>query len=243
MSMSTRTLLLGLMLYALCAPGCSGPKESPLRVLGRWHTVQEGDSAQSIAAKWGIRPDTLAELNDIPLDAPITKRDEIFIPLNAGLPPGNGQPRVNRTPPSGVSASDATATQQCGTDDRPCYEWPAEGTLATLYNTGNGHHDGIDIAGKEGSDILAAEAGVVLYSGDAIKGYGNLILIKHTDGLITVYAHNQTNLVAEGSTVVRGQKIARMGKSGAAASVHLHFEVRKGETPLNPELYLPKRKD
>jgi len=102
-------------------------------------------------------------------------------------------------------------------------------------------HDGIDIGAKLGSPVIAAADGTVVYSDHRLAGYGNLIIIRHRKNLFTAYAHNQKNLVHRGDKVRAGQKIARIGKTGHSTGPHLHFEVRRGTTPVDPLLYLPKR--
>jgi murein DD-endopeptidase MepM/ murein hydrolase activator NlpD len=107
----------------------------------------------------------------------------------------------------------------------------------------NGHHDGIDITAKRGTPVKAVLDGTVLYCGSEIKGYGNMIIIRHKNDILTVYAHNDKNLVKEGSRVTRGQVVARVGNSGNSKELQLHFEVRENEMPMNPLLYLQKKEN
>jgi lipoprotein NlpD len=100
-------------------------------------------------------------------------------------------------------------------------------------------HDGIDIDAASGTPIRAADSGKVIYSGDEIKGYGNIVIIKHGPTLTTVYAHNAANLVREGNAVKKGQVIARVGRTGRATGSHLHFEIRNHNKPVDPLLVLP----
>jgi murein DD-endopeptidase MepM/ murein hydrolase activator NlpD len=104
---------------------------------------------------------------------------------------------------------------------------------------GGKHHDGIDLAAPVGTPVRAAADGLVIYSGDAIKGYGNLVILRHDGGIVTIYAHNSKNRVAEGAAVKRGETIAEVGQTGAATAPHVHFEVRVDERPRDPLLYLP----
>ncbi|NJL07483.1 MAG: M23 family metallopeptidase [Methylacidiphilales bacterium] len=99
---------------------------------------------------------------------------------------------------------------------------------------GGEKNDGINIAVPEGATIKAAEDGVVAYAGSELKGYGNLVLIRHADGWVTAYAHNSEIMVKRGDTVRRGQNISRAGQSGSVTSPQLHFEVRRGSTPVDP---------
>ncbi len=106
---------------------------------------------------------------------------------------------------------------------------PTKGTISGTYSA---TRKGIDISGNVGQAVYAANNGKVVYSGNGLKGYGNLIIIKHPEGYLTAYAHNKMNLVNEGDSVKRGQKIAEMGQSNGGGS--LHFEVRKNGKPINP---------
>ncbi|BBB60475.1 peptidase [Undibacterium sp. KW1] len=116
--------------------------------------------------------------------------------------------------------------------------WPADGkVLATFDDVKN---KGFDIAGKMGQDVLSAGAGKVLYAGSGIRGYGNLVIIKHTSTLLSAYAHNKSILVKEGQSISKGQKIAEMGNSDSD-TVKLHFEIRVQGKPVDPARYLPAR--
>lgn len=117
--------------------------------------------------------------------------------------------------------------------------WPAKGNIVDTFSQSESGNKGIDIAGAKGSDIFAAAAGKVVYSGNALRGYGNLVIIKHTDTFLSAYAYNDTILVKEREWVYAGQKIATMGSSGTN-SVKLHFEVRYRGKSLDPMRYLPK---
>jgi len=100
-------------------------------------------------------------------------------------------------------------------------------------------NDGINLAVPEGTAVRAAEEGVVAYAGNELKDYGNLVLVRHANGLVTAYAHASEILVKRGDTVRRGQVIARSGQTGKVTSPQLHFEIRKGSTPVDPTKYLP----
>ena len=119
--------------------------------------------------------------------------------------------------------------------------WPVHGRILATYGAGaNGtHNDGINIAAPAGTPVLAADAGVVAYAGNELRGYGNLLLVKHSDGWMTAYAHNSALLVKRGDRVKRGQEIARVGASGAVGAPQLHFEIRQGTRALDPDAYLP----
>jgi len=120
--------------------------------------------------------------------------------------------------------------------------WPVQGHVIASYGAGEGgaHNDGINIAAPQGTPVVAADAGIVAYAGNELRGYGNLVLIKHADGWMTAYAHNSALLVKRGEKVGRGQAIARVGATGAVGEPQLHFEIRHGTKALDPEEYLPQ---
>jgi lipoprotein NlpD len=122
---------------------------------------------------------------------------------------------------------------------KPLFDWPVRGKVTRAYDARNGSK-GIDIAGKKGDPVYAAGSGKVVYAGSGLRGYGNLIIVKHDEVFLTAYAHNDKILVREGESVSKGQKIAEMGSSDTD-QVKLHFEVRQNGQPVNPLLYLPAR--
>jgi murein DD-endopeptidase MepM/ murein hydrolase activator NlpD len=118
----------------------------------------------------------------------------------------------------------------------PEFRWPARGRVIQAFKPGS--NDGINIAVPEGTPVKAAEAGVVAYAGSELKGYGNLVLIRHPNGFVSAYANNGELDVKRGESVTRGQVIAKSGQTGNVVSPQLHFELRKGQTPVNPMRYL-----
>jgi murein DD-endopeptidase MepM/ murein hydrolase activator NlpD len=140
---------------------------------------------------------------------------------------------VEDTPETPVKAAEATGAL-------PTFRWPVRGKVITSYGakTNGKSNDGINLAVPEGTPVKAAEDGVVAYSGNELKGYGNLVLIRHTNGYVTAYAHASELLVKRGDTIKRGQIIAKSGQSGEVASPQLHFEIRKGSSPVDPLQFL-----
>jgi lipoprotein NlpD len=238
-----RPFVISAALLFFCA--CAHEAVPPLRLLGDWYEVRDGDTVDSVAQKHGVDPALLAELNELPA-GPILNRSEIFIPGRTGAPPGTGSTSADTaTEATGQPLSDrpAAIVGSCNPAADICLVWPADGPVIRGFGSDSrSHHDGIDIGAKEGSEVRAAAAGTVIYSGDAIKGYGNLILIRHADGVISVYAHNAANAAGEGSAVKAGDVIATVGKTGAADAPHLHFEVRRDEQPTDP-IPLLRRKE
>jgi murein DD-endopeptidase MepM/ murein hydrolase activator NlpD len=122
----------------------------------------------------------------------------------------------------------------------PTFRWPVRGKVITTYGakTNGKSNDGINVAVPEGTPVKAAEDGVVAYSGNELKGYGNLVLVRHSNGYVTAYAHASELLVKRGDTIKRGQIIAKSGQSGEVGSPQLHFEIRKGSSPVDPLQFL-----
>ncbi len=146
----------------------------------------------------------------------------------ASLPPAAAAPAPATTAPA------ATVADAGG----PEFRWPARGRIIQGFKGGAGGNDGINIAVPEGTAVKAAEGGVVAYAGSELKGYGNLVLIRHPNGYVTAYANNGEIDVKRGETVKRGQMIAKSGQSGNVSSPQLHFELRKGSQPVDPTSYL-----
>lgn len=162
-----------------------------------------------------------------------------MLPGNKNLvnttPVTNNSSQQNITPPQQPAAGNIAASAPA-----LVWRWPTTGKIIENFSTGNGDNKGIDIAGKQGQPILAAASGRVVYAGNALRGYGNLIIIKHNDDYLSAYAHNNTMLVREQQDIKAGQQIATMGNTGTS-STRLHFEVRYKGKPVNPLRYLPQR--
>jgi murein DD-endopeptidase MepM/ murein hydrolase activator NlpD len=137
-------------------------------------------------------------------------------------------------------AEAAPAKPSEATGALPTFRWPVRGKVITSYGakTNGKSNDGINLAVPEGTPVKAAEDGVVAYSGNELKGYGNLVLVRHSNGYVTAYAHASELLVKRGDTIKRGQIIAKSGQSGEVGSPQLHFEIRKGSSPVDPLQFL-----
>ena len=189
------------------------------------YRVKSGDTLWGIAQAHGVSLDELKRANSIRQPKALSIGQVIVVPgairLGASSSPANlGSQRVNKKSKYALS-------------------WPLKGVITTRFGKKHGRaHDGIDIAAARGEPVSSAAAGKVLYS-DRHGGYGNLVVIQHDGGLVTVYAHNLKNLVKKGQSVRLGQKIALVGDSGKASGPHLHFEVRRGADPQNPMRFLP----
>lgn len=144
------------------------------------------------------------------------------------------------TPPATTTtpAAPAAPAAAAGDEARLSWMWPSEGRVIATFD--DGRNKGVDIAGKAGQPVVAAGSGKVMYAGSGIRGYGNLVIVKHSNSLLSAYAHNRKIVVKEGDNVTRGQQIAEMGDSDAD-TVKLHFEIRQQGKPVDPTRFLPVR--
>ncbi|RAL74565.1 peptidase M23 family protein [Enterobacter hormaechei] len=161
---------------------------------------------------------------------------------NKMLPNNKGTATVVTAPTTApvVSSTVPTASSQNASSSITTWRWPTDGKIIENFATSEGGNKGIDIAGSKGQAIIATADGRVVYAGNALRGYGNLIIIKHNDDYLSAYAHNDTMLVREQQEVKAGQKIATMGSTGTS-STRLHFEIRYKGKSVNPLQYLPQR--
>jgi lipoprotein NlpD len=228
------------------------------------HVVRRGETLYAIARAHGIDPAELMKANGIEDPRALAVGTELFVPAapgSAGAPrargpaasvpaatPASGElealaTRAGGPPESRVgspSAGGAEPPDADGTDATPArLGWPLKGVLYGRYGVRAGQrHDGIDIAAPEGTEVVAAADGSVIYVGEQ-AAFGEVVILRHEGGLVTLYAHNSAALVKEGARVVRGQAIAKVGQTGRTTGPHLHFEVRQGTRPRNPLLFLP----
>jgi len=144
-------------------------------------------------------------------------------------------PKAVERPASGVTAG---STVVASDDEKLSWMWPSDGRIIATFDEGK--NKGIDIAGRLGQQVMAAGSGKVMYAGSGIRGYGNLVIVKHSNSLLSAYAHNRTIVVKEGQNVAKGQVIAEMGNSDAD-TVKLHFEIRQQGKPVDPSKFLPSR--
>lgn len=197
-----------------------------------FYKVASGDTLYGISRKFGqsvpalVRLNGLKDANDISVGQLLrvdSRRSASAAPVR----------RASGASPAAVAEDDSAANSEPAPRD---WVWPADGAQTASF----GAKKGIEISGKSGQDIRAANAGSVSFVGGGIRGYGNLVIVKHSGNILSVYAHNKTVLVKEGQTVAKGQKIAEMGDSDSD-TVKLYFEIRRNGKPVDPASYLPKR--
>jgi lipoprotein NlpD len=203
----------------------------PTNPPGRWYVVEPGETLDLIARRAGVPPEDLLELNGFE-SAALVKPGTLLFVMTGGA--------QEATPDTAAGAATAA---DLGLGPAPALRWPLT-TIHILIGSPFGArwgkpHEGIDLPAPVGTPVFAAADGRVVYAGAGIRGYGNLIVLKHAGDLLTAYAHNSVLLVSQGQSVRAGDRIALVGQSGHATGPHLHFEVRRGQIPRDPMSYLP----
>ena len=211
----------------------SGVEVRPLNGAGANATaVPAPTAAIKTGPRGDKRPYSEAALADLqktePVGAAPTTSSNNAAPIVAARPDA---------PKLGDKSADKAADTAASVEDTPVFIWPAEGKIVGNFEDGK---KGIDIAGKNGQAIVAAAAGKVMYAGSGIRGYGNLVIVKHSSNLLSAYAHNKSIAVKEGQNVRKGEKIAEMGNSDSEM-VKLHFEIRQQGKPVDPAKFLPAK--
>lgn len=218
----------------------------------QYHTVQRGDTLYSISRQYNVDITSLSRVNNLQTPYSLNVGDRLVLPASVGNVPAASYSTEQSSASSASSAAVKTAYTPAKsapvTDSyvapkarKTKFDWPVKGTIISGYgNLGSGRkNDGINIKAALGTNVKAADSGTVAYAGNELKGFGNLILIKHPDGWITAYAHNDRLFVKKGQKVSRGEKIATVGSTGSVTTPQLHFEVRSGKKAVNPRPYLP----
>lgn len=218
----------------------------------QYHTVQRGDTLYSISRQYNVDITSLSRVNNLQTPYSLNVGDRLVLPASVGNVPAASYSTAQSSASSASSAAVKTAYTPAKsvpvTDSyvapkarKTKFDWPVKGTIISGYgNLGSGRkNDGINIKAALGTNVKAADSGTVAYAGNELKGFGNLILIKHPDGWITAYAHNDRLFVKKGQKVSRGEKIATVGSTGSVTTPQLHFEVRSGKKAVNPRPYLP----
>ncbi|HGN9372509.1 TPA: amidase activator ActS [Citrobacter pasteurii] len=232
--MSKRFYILIMLVGSLIVAGCSSSSDS-----GSTYTVKRGDTLYAISRSTGTSVRDLARLNNISPPYTIEVGQKLKLSGSTKTRPTSGKTTTkSSTKTAAVRPSSSVPQSSWPPVGQRCWLWPASGKVILPYSTADGGNKGIDISAARGTPVYAAGAGKVVYVGNQLRGYGNLIMIKHSEDYITAYAHNDTLLVNNGQSVKAGQKIATMGSTDAA-SVRLHFQIRYRATAIDPLRYLP----
>lgn len=235
----------------------------------RSHTVVSGETLTGISNRYGVDMTQLARINDIPAPYGVKVGQVLGIPQNepkqplpaaardmapagqssAATPAPATEPQAQPAQPQPAAQTASTVPAKADMSVEPpkragsLFAWPIKGKVLTGFGVDAAglRNDGINIQASPGSSVRAAENGVVVYAGNELKGFGNLLLIKHADGWMTAYAHNAELAVLRGDIVKKGQVIAKAGATGSVTSPQVHFEVRKDGTAVDPTQYMEKR--
>jgi murein DD-endopeptidase MepM/ murein hydrolase activator NlpD len=228
------------------------------------HVAARGESLVGVARHYGVTLPALAKANNLQPNGKISSGDRLVIPAG-GRSLASRQTQIQASAPQvapprtvAVEKKVASAPQNARmatqespapetvtksaepTGAMPSFRWPVRGRVIAAFgaNTNGTQNDGINLAVPAGTPVKAADDGVVAYAGNELKGYGNLVLIRHPNGFVSAYAHASELLVKRGDAIKRGQVIAHAGQTGNVTSPQLHFEIRKGSTPVDPAKYL-----
>jgi len=249
--LSMRTCCFAFLTLSVCL-GCTS---------GTRHRMAPGETAVEVAARHGLSVERVCWLNKLDHSWSGAPGQELFLPVTSSEQRRtvSSQPVPRQPSPASKTGSGPTSkappakprtqrrvepkpllkTEKIPTELR--FSLPLDGAcqIRTPYGLVDGvMHHGVDFLAPEGTPVLAAESGKVIYSDDDIRGYGNLVILKHSGQFTTVYAHNQRNLVAAGDIVRKGEAIASVGSTGTQPPAHLHFEIRRGVSSLDPLDYL-----
>ncbi|MFK7897304.1 MAG: M23 family metallopeptidase [Myxococcota bacterium] len=230
-----RGLLLVLLVGAVfSAAGCGGRRPSAAEQT--MHRVEQGENLYRIGLRYGVPAKEIARANGIRDVTSLRVGQRLVIPKRSGSRSGGLSPRQKEEARRRARAS-AIAQGELQ------FMWPVRGgRLSSRFGMRSGRpHEGLDVAASRGTAIHAAEAGRVIHSG-RLGSYGLVVIVKHAGSYRTVYAHASRLLVKKGAFVERGQKIAEVGSTGRSTGPHLHFEIRRSETPEDPLAYLPRSK-
>jgi murein DD-endopeptidase MepM/ murein hydrolase activator NlpD len=234
---------------------------------GRYHKVKTGETGIAIARAYGVKWSTVVTMNRLTPPYMLAAGEVLRLPSRQAVAAMTLEERAraftldiddlitgSEPAPSASRAAGKTnspAKPAARPSPRPAapaavamrFAWPVEGRILSGFGpkAGGRYNDGVNIKATAGAPVRAAADGVVAYAGDALEGFGGLVLLKHGDGWVTAYAHNEELLVARGQTVKRGDIVARAGSTGSVDEPQLHFEIRRGRTPVDPLRHLPPR--
>jgi murein DD-endopeptidase MepM/ murein hydrolase activator NlpD len=245
--------LLSLLASIALLTGCGkSVRQEQVGQRGVYHQVQRGQTLWRIAQAYGVDVKTLAHANRLLLTAPLQVGQRLYVP-------GATQPRIVASRcPCNTAAEEASeknlplspsrhafpllephSRQERTSHEEIRFAWPIEGIVSRGFEQGGERrHDGVDILAPKDTPIRAAADGEVIFSDWGPGGYGRIVILRHSNGMVTLYAHNENNLVQVGQTVRQGDRIATVGKTGHATAYHVHFEIRQKTVPVPPLKYL-----
>lgn len=244
-------------LFALSLSGCGSTGPAPVYdsfgpAPAGYYRIRSGDTLNKIAIRHKVSYKRLAQWNDLDPPYRIYAGSLLRVEPSAGKPNSTSNVDTRSAKKSGQSdsltkvsvqtSSHRTAVPNRSSDTKAIpelrWKWPLEGKVVQKFRTGDRTRQGIRIAGRSGQKVLAVENGTVVYSGSGLKGYGNLIIVKHNNTYLSAYGFNRRLLVNEGVRVKRGQAVAEVGQASGGEYL-LHFEIRRKGTAVDPLKYLP----
>lgn len=235
-----RNLMISVVVAALLA-ACASSSTSGVQRAG-YYTVKKGDTLYSIGRRFNQTPSTLARWNNLPSTTQIDVGQVLRVaPEGRAATTSTARTTTAKsttsTPAQSSAAQESRARAIAAANaEKINWMWPTSGKRSPSADR---NKKGVDIDGRAGQSIAAAADGSVIYAGNGVRGYGNIIIVKHSNAWLSVYAHNQSLLVKEGQQVKRGQKIAEMGNSDSS-EVKLYFELRRNGESVNPTAFLPQ---
>lgn len=226
-----------LLLLVLLITGCAGlpPIYSSAGVSGTY-VVRKGDTLYSIAFRYGLDYKSLARMNGIRPPYTIYTDQAIRLRGSAKLPSRDSGPIATKSPSK--SPQKTSKTPRAPSAPVAGWRWPLKGEVISRFSLVQPVNKGVDIAGSKGDSVKVAADGIVVYAGGNLRGYGQLVIVKHNDNFLSAYGNNEKMLVKEGEKVKAGKSIARVGKTAANVEM-LHFEIRRDGKPVDPLKYLP----
>lgn len=208
-----------------------------------YHEVQSGETLYAISRIYNMKINQLIEINDLKEPYSVKAGERIKISTSGNIIAENNEKQPNYNLKTAAKTEENKS--EFGVVDRVLdkmnkFSWPVRGPVVSKFGPKSGglYNDGINIKAKEGAEVKASEDGVVAYVGNELKGYGNLVIVKHSGGWITAYAHLAKAVATRGQKVNKGQKIGMVGSTGNVSSPQLYFGLRKGRDAVNPQNYL-----
>ena len=218
----------------------------------KYHVVAKGDTLYNISKRYNVDMVSLSKVNDLDMPYSLAIGQRLRLPGSVAGGEGSSYTAKRSASSSSSWSSNSSVASGARTAVNESYTpppvknrktkflWPVRGPIISNYGpiAKGRNNDGINIKAAQGTMVKAADKGTVAYAGNELKGFGNLILIRHDDGWVTAYAHNEKILVKKGQRIARGEKISTVGSTGGVASPQLHFEIRQGKKALNPRSYM-----
>jgi len=247
---------LGFILFFLLLTACGGGNKKPVPVdsyggkakqsrttnIPTTYKVKSGDTLYSISWRYNLNYKTVAKNNKIKSPYTIFVGQKLTLKSSykaTSKKKSSNKKSTSKKASTKKTTSNKARTKKTTSNKKLTWQWPTQGKVISSYSKSVAGRKGINISGKSGQKVVAAAAGKVVYSGDGLPRYGNLLIIKHNDVYLSAYAHNKTLLLKEGQQVKAGQKIATLGRTGTKKN-QLHFEVRRNGEPVDPMRFLPK---